>query len=141
MAWRAGTRWPRRGAEARARRPLIGLTPLIDVVFILLIFFMLASSYLDWRAIALDTPAAAAGEPAAGALFVEVRAGGLRLSGRPTDLDALAGTVAERARRDPDLRVVVQAEADVALQRTVDVLDRLSVAGVARLSLTSAPGG
>ena len=44
-------------ATAPSRRRLISLTPLIDVVFILLIFFMLASSFLDWRAIGLDAPA------------------------------------------------------------------------------------
>ncbi len=38
------------------RRALISLTPLIDVVFILLVFFMLPSSFLDWRAIDLDPP-------------------------------------------------------------------------------------
>ena len=32
---------------------MITLTPLIDVVFILLIFFMLASSFIDWRALDL----------------------------------------------------------------------------------------
>ncbi|OOC09384.1 ExbD/TolR family protein, partial [Thioalkalivibrio halophilus] len=36
------------------RRNLISLTPLIDVVFILLVFFMLASSFLDWRAVELE---------------------------------------------------------------------------------------
>ncbi len=36
--------WPI--AEPRRRRSLISLTPLIDVVFILLVFFMLASSFL-----------------------------------------------------------------------------------------------
>ena len=37
-------------SDEAAPRP-ISLTPLIDVVFILLIFFMLASSFLDWRAV------------------------------------------------------------------------------------------
>ena len=46
-------------AAAQKKRPLISLTPLIDVVFILLVFFMLASSFLDWRSIDLSTPAAA----------------------------------------------------------------------------------
>ena len=40
---------PRRAAR-------IGLTPLIDVVFILLVFFMLASSFLEWRALEIRIP-------------------------------------------------------------------------------------
>ena len=35
------------------RRALISLTPLIDMVFILMVFFMLASSFQTWRAIAV----------------------------------------------------------------------------------------
>ena len=42
--------------NARRRRPLISLTPLIDVVFILLVFFMLTSTFLDWRPIELNAP-------------------------------------------------------------------------------------
>ncbi|MBO8087018.1 MAG: biopolymer transporter ExbD, partial [Marichromatium sp.] len=38
----------------RVRRNPISLTPLIDVVFILLLFFMLASHFDQWRALALD---------------------------------------------------------------------------------------
>ena len=45
------------------RRNLISLTPLIDVVFILLVFFMLASSFLDWRSITLDPPKQTGGSP------------------------------------------------------------------------------
>lgn len=37
------------------RRPSINLTPLVDVVFILLVFFMLAFSFMEWRAIDLNT--------------------------------------------------------------------------------------
>ena len=39
--------------QQRPTGRLISLTPLIDVVFILLVFFMLASSFLDWRSIDL----------------------------------------------------------------------------------------
>jgi biopolymer transport protein ExbD len=41
----------------QAKRSLISLTPLIDVVFILLIFFMLASSFLEWQYIQLSVAA------------------------------------------------------------------------------------
>jgi hypothetical protein len=51
---------PRRlAAEPRRRRALISMTPLIDVVFILLIFFMLASSFLNWRSSGWILPARA----------------------------------------------------------------------------------
>jgi len=124
------------GTPRGRRRPLISLTPLIDVVFILLVFFMLASSFLDWRAIELDAPAqAAASASMEGALLVEVRPDGLRLSGETVSLDALAERVAARLEAKPDQRVLVKPAAGVSLQEAVQVLDRLAAAGAAELSL------
>ena len=130
----------------RARRPArrrspISLTPLIDVVFILLVFFMLASSFLDWRAIELDALGKAAAAPSVeGALLVELRSDGLRLSGETLDLDALAARVAERLATKPDQRVLVKPTPGVVLQRAVAVLDRLTAAGARDLSLIRDPG-
>ena len=45
----------RRRREAGEEADL-NLTPMLDVVFILLVFFMLASSLIDWRSISLDPP-------------------------------------------------------------------------------------
>ncbi|PJK27430.1 ExbD/TolR family protein [Minwuia thermotolerans] len=123
------------------RRPLISLTPLIDVVFILLVFFMLASSFLDWRAIDLTPPArAGAGTPLEGAMLVDVRPDGLRLSGERLDLETLAGRVEARLAKMPDQSVIVRPAAGVSLQDTIRVLDRLAVAGAANLSLNRAGG-
>ncbi|HSH44120.1 MAG TPA: biopolymer transporter ExbD [Arenicellales bacterium] len=122
------------------RRPLISLTPLIDVVFILLVFFMLASSFMDWRAIELSTPGEAGAAPQTeGALLVEVHAGGLRLSGVPLDADRLADRISARLASTPDQRVLVKPAPGVSMQRAVDVLDELAVAGVSRLSLIRDP--
>jgi biopolymer transport protein ExbD len=118
------------------RRPLISLTPLIDVVFILLVFFMLASSFLDWRAIGLTAPAdAAAGGSVEGTLLVEVRPEGLRFAGEFMPLDAVAERVGRRVARTPDITVLVRPTTGVDLQRTVAVLDRLVAEGAVNLSV------
>lgn len=131
---------PLASKQAR-RRPLISLTPLIDVVFILLIFFMLASSFLDWRTIELNAPSSGAAAPSlTGALLVEIRRDGLRLSGETVSLDRLAERVADRVARVPDQRVVVKPAQGVPLQETVTVLDRLAATGVADLSLARTQG-
>lgn len=132
---------PRLATKRGRRRPLISLTPLIDVVFILLVFFMLASSFLDWRAIDLNTPqSASAGASMEGALLVEVRREGLRLAGRAVSLDALVAGVAERLEADPGRRVLVKPAAGVRLQAAVDVVDRLDAAGVSGLSFVRDTG-
>ena len=123
-------------ARQPRRRPLIGLTPLIDVVFILLVFFMLASSYLDWRAIELTAPSeTAAGGPVEGALLVEIRPEGLRFAGEFLPLETIVQRAERRLNRVPETPVLVKPAAGVSLQRTVTVLDRLVAAGAVNLSV------
>jgi biopolymer transport protein ExbD len=123
-------------ARLPRRRPLIGLTPLIDVVFILLVFFMLASSYLDWRAIELTVPSeAAAGGPVEGALLIEIRPEGLRFAGEFLPLETVVRRAERRLALVPQTPVLVKPAAGVNLQQTVTVLDRLAAAGAVNLSV------
>lgn len=122
----------------RRRRQLISLTPLIDVVFILLIFFMLASSFLDWRSISLGTPAqaTAASSSMEGALLIRVLGdGGLDMSGERLDEAGLQARLAAAVGRKPDQRVLVQPAAGVRMQRAVAILDLVTAAGIRDVSL------
>jgi len=128
------------------RRALVSLTPLIDVVFILLVFFMLASSFLDWRSISMDAPAQSRGarDEAATTLVIDVRSDGFRLDGRAATLDAILASVAEGLALDPEQRVLVRPAAGVFLQEAVVVLDRLAALGVTNMALrrrVERPGG
>ena len=122
------------------RRQLISLTPLIDVVFILLVFFMLASSFLDWRAVELNAPGAGrGGERLEGAVLIEVRNDGIRLSGEVLTRESLTLRMADLLAQNPDRRVLVKPAEGVAMQDTVTVLDSLTAAGVTDLSLIADP--
>ena len=124
------------------RRPAgIRLTPLIDVVFILLVFFMLASSFMDWRGFRLDLPAAdATPDPDVDPIVVRVLAdGGYRLGGLDVGAEELVQRVRE-VRDGPDPRpVVIQAAGTAPVQATVRVLDRLHAGGIEGASLAGDP--
>jgi len=123
-------------AGTRRRRPTIGLTPLIDVVFILLVFFMLATSFVDWRSIALTVPPAGLRESSVlGAILIEVRPDGLRMAGRPIAMSDLEASIRAGVVEKPDQAVLVAPAEGVSLQRAVLLLDRLSAAGATNLSL------
>lgn len=127
-------------ASKRRRRAVISLTPLIDVVFILLIFFMLASSFLDWRSIELNAPGrAGGGSSVEGAVLVEIRKDGLRLSGETVSLDSLTRRITAMVAERADQKVLVRPAPGVVLQDTVQVLDRVAAAGVTQLSLIRTP--
>ena len=125
------------------RRPAgIRLTPLIDVVFILLVFFMLASSFMDWRGFDLGLPPAEArSDPDSRPIVVRVLAdGGYRLGG----MDVPPGALAERVRRaregDGDRPVIVRAADAAPVQATISALDRLHAGGIEAASLAEEPG-
>jgi biopolymer transport protein ExbD len=118
------------------RRRLISLTPLIDVVFILLVFFMLASSLIQWRVVALDAPASAAsGTPVVGSWLVRVQSDRLDLNAEPIEAAALAERIRMRIIENPDQPVLIVPAPGIGLQRLVDVLDLLRDAGAEHLTL------
>ena len=121
---------------SRRRSALISLTPLLDVVFALLVFLMLSLSFLDWCAIDPSASGRAdAGTSMEGALLIEIRREGLHLSGEIVSLEVLVSRVSDRVPEQLDQRVVVQPEPGVSTQQAAQVLDRLTVAGVPRMSL------
>jgi len=119
------------------RKRLVSLTPLIDVVFILLLFFMLASSFIEWRAIVLNVPAGgSAGSPDRESLVIGVnRDGKLRLNGEAVTWEGLETRIRPVLAHDAAQPFVVQPEADVPLQGIVTVLDRLAAVGGRNISL------
>lgn len=132
---------PRLASNARRRRSVISLTPLIDVVFILLVFFMLASSFLDWRSIELTPPSSAgAGQSMTGAMLLEVRPDGIRLAGRLLTLGEVDERLGQRLKEAPEQRVLIKPAPGVALQAAVELLDRLSAIGVTDLSFVRTGG-
>jgi biopolymer transport protein ExbD len=114
----------------------VSLTPLIDVVFILLVFFMLASSLLQWRAIELDASARTAAAPSENAPFiVDFRNDGIRIGSETVALDTLMQRAAAEIAEEPDRRVLVRPAEGIVLQDAIVVLDRLKAAGVTNMSL------
>jgi biopolymer transport protein ExbD len=125
--------------RSRRRQAMIGLTPLIDVVFILLLFFMLASSLTRLHTVPVVV---AAGDPAAvptddeqPALLRVLAQGDLELDDQPITTAELQDVLAGRRARDPGFRLAVEAEDAVPLQRLLAVLDAAAKAGVPAVRL------
>jgi len=121
---------------SRWRRRLIGLTSLIDVVFILLLFFMLASQFHHWRALTVQATGTSGDAGAAPSMLVRVRADGtLDLNGEPTSPSDLSARLRQALAREPELWVQVESADEVPLQTLVTLLDQLHAAGIERMSL------
>ena len=133
-----------RPARTGAEEPRIEITPLIDVVFLLLIFFLLTTTFVAERTLDVDLPesgAAADRAPVAEDLVVVVtRDGGLFVAGEAITLEALARRFAEAAEADPETRVVLKADRGAAHGQVVEVMQRARDAGLTRLSILTREG-
>lgn len=126
----------------RAREPLeLNLVPLIDVVFMLLIFFMLTTTFVHDRRLEVDLPVSESGSSeraeredhvieldARGAIAVD----GRRVSGE--ELGAVLAAIADDGRP-----VVLWADARVVNQRVITVLDQARRAGIETIGLGTTP--
>ncbi|TCS36408.1 ExbD/TolR family protein [Reinekea marinisedimentorum] len=120
---------------AKPSRKAISLTPLIDVVFILLLFFMLSSSFVTYRQLPVPLPDAS---PNAGPvlLSVQVETGGsaITVAGKTVSIEqgaALQSLVAVQ----PDAVYLVSVTDAVTTQQLVKVMDALTHAGAEHVSL------
>lgn len=127
-------------AEKQARRKaVISLTPLVDVVFILLIFFMLASSFMEWRSLSLDTAAASqSSAPSEQTPFiVAVDSDKLLLNGEAISLNALIEKA--QIRQPSDQAISVQPLGETQVQQLITLLDALKAADIQPLKLVDDP--
>lgn len=120
----------------RRRRRGISMVPLIDVVFILLLFFMLSTSLIRAREIPVDfpTPDAEASVQQVRIIRLDTEEGSFSYEGRSyaaADFDGLRALVAE----DPLAPFAIDTAPGVSTQALVSLLDRLKLAGADNLSL------
>jgi biopolymer transport protein ExbD len=122
-----------------SRRPgrRLSLTALIDVVFLLLIFFMLSSRFFDFGAVPLDVEEPGGDRPAAeDVVHVDVRDDGtIDVAGEPVARDGLTGAVRTWLAGRPDASVVVLPDAGVAVERLVSVLEDVRRSGASQITL------
>src|SRR5438105_4703434 len=89
----------------------INVTPLVDVVLVLLVVLMVTATYLASRAIPVDLPRGKTGEATAAPLTVSLSAAGaLYVDGAPSSEAELRQKLAVARRTDPEVRAVIAAD-------------------------------
>ena len=127
-------------------RQLISLVPMVDVLLILLIFFMVTSTYLNLDMIPVVDEVeenTAITAPSAGGTTVLLRIGAdgrVFLRGRPVALASLNDTLRTRTATDPLLSVVLLPSSQATTQDLVSTMDAITTAGVTRLRLMRLEG-
>ena len=117
----------------------MSLTPLIDCVFILLVFFMLQTNFLRPRAIEFTQAAGSAGAAAKTTMIgVELHANGsVWLNGAESSMQALRAYAAKIS-EPAETRVMLAVDPDVLLQQAVDVMDLFYQYDIVNIAMSAA---
>ena len=115
---------------------------LIDVVFILLIFFIVTTVFVDETGVEIEKPRAASQQELdQNSILIGITAeGGVYHSGREIGVGGVRSVVG-RLLKGEDLPVVIQADKRAETQKTVEVLDEAKLAGAARVFVSTLNGG
>jgi biopolymer transport protein ExbD len=125
------------------RKARIEIIPMIDVVFFLLVFFMMTSLAMTiYHGLPVSLPQAASGQKtvAETASITVAKDGQTYLNREPVAITALAQRLNPLLAANRDLAVVINADREVAHARVVDVLDELRGTGVTRIAIAVTPG-
>jgi biopolymer transport protein ExbD len=115
----------------------INVTPLVDIMLVLLIIFVVTAKIIVSQTIPMDLPKGQSGGPAQQVFTVSITKEGVVIVDKKTmatdeELRKLAG---DALAKDHDLRTVIQAATQVQHGQFVHVLDQLRIAGITKIGI------
>lgn len=121
----------------------INVTPLVDVVLVLLIIFMVTAHFTSNGELKINLPKTAAAEAPSQATGLMVSLDGegrLFLMEEAVDLNGLKANLAREAELNPGVRVTLAADGRIPYRQVVGILDAIKQSGVTRVALASEQG-
>ena len=124
----------------------LNLTPMIDVVFLLLIFFMLATTFMDpERDINLDLPKASdsgtSAEQSEELVINVMRDGSVVVGGAQLDDNGLLATLRQAALKDAERQVTIRGDRMTRHENIVKCMNLCGTAGLSNLAISTIDGG
>lgn len=134
----------RRGRHRRGLTPPeIMLSPMIDMIFLLLVFFIISTMYMsELKTIPIRLPVAQNAETVSKSSFnITVKKDGtIYLDEDQMDIEQLVANAAMESKRDSSFSVIIRAEGDAEYKTVIKLMDKLKGAGVTRFGLATDVG-
>ncbi len=121
----------------------INLTPLIDVVFLLLIFFMVTTTFTRETHLKVDLPEAEGPQPTQPSEKIEILVtsdGGYAVNGESlvnSQMQTLLTAIQKKGQGNTDLPFIITADANVPYEKVVQAMDAAGRLGYSKLSMTT----
>ncbi len=134
------------GARAGGRRReelRVDVTPLIDIIFQLVLFFMVSTTFISTPGIQVDLPRSSAQTIIRDKqdMNIWVTGGGeIYVERDAVSAEELREALSEAAKKDPSTMIIIKADAGVEHGRVVSVMDLARAYGLTRLAIATDPG-
>ncbi len=117
----------------------INLTPMLDIVFIMLIFFIVTTSFVKESGIDVNRPTAKTAErKERGNIIISIKANGeVWIDKRAVDIRAVRANVARLHAENPLGSVIIAGDRDASIHYLVEVMDQVRLAGVYNASIAA----
>ena len=121
----------------------IDITPMLDIVFNMLIFFIVTTSFVKESGITVSRPSASTAEAKQGSnILIAIRANGeIWVDKRAVDVRAVRANVERMKAEAPEGAVVIQADEFAPTGLLVKVMDQVRMAGVLDISIAASTDG
>ncbi len=129
----------RRKAKRKLDEAAIDMTPMLDVVFIMLIFFIVTTSFIKEAGVEIEHPIAGTtvAKPKASMLIGVTAKGDVWIAKNKIKPEAIRAKVSKLRLENPEGAVVIQADVKAKAGLVLQVLDAVKAAGVADVSIAA----
>ncbi len=125
------------GRSARGGIVGINVTPMVDVVLVLLIIMMVSATYIVSQSLKVELPKTASSDDTVSKTFVVTigKDGELYYNNEPTSAEALPGQLRAAKAESSDLNLVITADQKAYHGQVVEVIDTAKVAGITKFAI------
>ena len=119
----------------------INLTPMLDIVFIMLIFFVVTTSFVKESGIEVNRPTAQTAEQRYhGNIMIAITPNGeIWIDKRAVDIRAVRAVVERLVAENPEGGVIIQGDREAQIGLLVNVMDQVRKAGIVNVSIAASP--
>ena len=121
----------------------LNITPLIDMVFILLVFFAVNASFVKESGVEIDRPSAksAVSQDKANILIAVTKQGQIWIDQQKVDVRSVRGHVERLHAENPEGSVVIMADESSETGLVIQVLDQARLAGIENVAVAATQAG
>ncbi len=125
------------GGKGRAPIAGINITPMVDVVLVLLVIMMVSANYIVSQSLKVELPKAASSDESVASIaaVTVAKGGGLYFNQEPVDEAGLHAKLKQAVAQNPDINLIVSGDKNATHGNVVHVIDVAKIEGITKFAI------